>query len=175
MTNFDPDHPWLEANLEKLRGLGRRQTATEQTIWQASSALSSGDLKRARNLALAAADTALSCQSEAVSGLVRGIDTALQQKRAVRDANRRKAAAALLPGLIDLSRVLSGAASAGVQPSSEALAGSTAQILGVTLPGGLDPCAFTFEYRDLSRLRPACNCAGYVFDPGQFRCVPGGG
>ena len=60
MINFDPAHPWLVANHDRLRGLARRQQATEDAVWQASSALSSGDLKKARKLAQAAADSSVS-------------------------------------------------------------------------------------------------------------------
>ena len=174
MLNFDPSHPWLAANHDRLRTLARRQQTTEQILVQASSELSANNLKKARKLASTAADTALSCQSEVVGGLIRGIDTAIAQRQALRQAKRTQAVAAMLPGLISLSRVVSGAASAGVSPDANALVAATAETLGLSLPGGVDPCAFRYEYRDVSHVQPACTCTGYVFDTRQFRCIPVG-
>jgi len=115
MMNFDPHHPWLEANHDILRELAARQKATERAAWQASSELQAGELKRARELAGRAADTAVSCQRRAVSALLHGIDTAIEQQKQARNASRSRAAAALLPGLIDLAGVISGAQSGNVQ------------------------------------------------------------
>lgn len=171
MTRFDPNDPWLVANLPKLKRLAERQRTTEATVWQASAALSSGDLKRARKLAGTAADNAVSCQSQAVGELVRGIDAAIAAEREARSADRRRAAAALLPGLVDLSRALSGAA-AGPAP-----------VPGVAVPppsfgagargaaGAPDPCAFKYAYKTAFSVEPICTCPGYRFDARQLRCV----
>lgn len=171
MKLFDPADPWLVANLPKLERLAERQRTTEQTVWAASSALSSGDLKRARTLARTAADNAVSCQSQAVGELVRGIDAAIAAQQQARQAENRRAAAALLPGLIDLSRALSGAAAGpaparggGVPPPS--YGGVPAAALGVA-----DPCAFQFVYKSKWSVEPVCTCAGYRFDARQFKCV----
>jgi len=171
MKLFDPADPWLVANLPKLERLAERQRTTEQTVWAANAALSSGDLKRARSLAGTAADNAVSCQSQAVGELVRGIDAAIAAQRQARQAENRRAAAALLPGLIDLSRALSGAAAGpaparggGVSPPS--YGGVPAPALGVA-----DPCAFQFVYKSKWSVEPVCTCPGYRFDARQFKCV----
>ncbi|MDX9735280.1 MAG: hypothetical protein RBU36_14215 [Thermoanaerobaculia bacterium] len=171
MKLFDPEDPWLVANLPKLERLAERQRTTEQTVWAANSALSSGDLKRARKLAGTAADNAVSCQSQAVGELVRGIDAAIAAQRQARQAENRRAAAALLPSLVDLSRALSGAAAgpapargAGVPPP--AYGGIPAPALGVA-----DPCVFQFVYKSKWSVEPVCTCPGYRFDARQFKCV----
>lgn len=171
MKLFDPADPWLVANLPKLERLAERQRTTEQTVWAANSALSSGDLKRARKLAGTAADNAVSCQSQAVGELVRGIDAAIAAQQRARQAENRRAAAALLPGLIDLSRALSGGAAGpaparggGVPPP--AYGGVPAPALGVA-----DPCAFQFVYKSKWSVEPVCTCPGYRFDARSFKCV----
>lgn len=171
MKLFDPADPWLVANLPKLERLAERQRTTEQTVWAANSALSAGDLKRARKLAATAADNAVSCQSQAVGELVRGIDAAIAADQQARSAANRQAAAALLPGLVDLSRALSGAAAGpglpqggGVPPPS--YGGATAPALGAA-----DPCAFKFVYPSKWSVEPVCTCSGYRFDARRFRCA----
>lgn len=171
MKLFDPADPWLVANLPKLERLAERQRTTEQTVWAANSALSSGDLKRARTLARTAADNAVSCQSQAVGELVRGIDAALTAQQQARSASNRQAAAALLPGLVDLSRALSGAAAGpttarngGVPPP--AYGGAPAPALGAA-----DPCAFRFVYQSKWSVEPVCTCPGYRFDARRYKCV----
>lgn len=171
MANFDPQHPFLVANREKLRSLARRQEKTEETIWQASSALQAGDLKRSRAIAQTAADTAVSCQNQAVATLLNGIDTAIRQTRELKSLERRRVAASLLPGLVSLSHALSGAQS-GAPIDVDALIAETAAAFGADLPlNALDPCTFKYQYPDTSSLEPTCACPGYRFDPGQFRCV----
>ncbi len=171
MANFDPQHPFLVANRDNLRSLARRQRRTEETVWQSSSALQGGDLKGARVIAQAAADTAVSCQSPAVAALLDGIDVAIKQTRELKTLKRRQAASRLLPGLIGLSNALIGAQS-GVPIDVEALMANTAATFGADLPlNVLDPCAFKYDYRDTSSLEPACSCAGYEFDPQRFRCA----
>ena len=171
MTRFDPNDPWLVANLPKLTRLAERQRTTEATVWQASAALSTGDLKRARKLAGTAADNAVSCQSQAVGELVRGIDAAIAADREARSADRRRAAAALLPGLVDLSRALSGAA--GGPPSSRGVAVLPPSLGGGARspPGAPDPCAFKYAYKTVFSVEPICTCPGYRFDARQFRCA----
>jgi len=171
MKLFDPADPWLVANLPKLERLAERQRTTEQTVWAASSALSANDLKRARRLAATAADNAVSCQSQAVGELVRGIDAAIAAQQQARSAANRQAAAALLPGLVDLSRALSGAAAGpalprggGVLPPS--YGGAAAPALGAA-----DPCAFQFVYKSKWSVEPVCTCPGYRFDARRFKCV----
>jgi hypothetical protein len=170
MTNFDPEHPWYLANRRKLEDLAGRQKRTENLVWQASSALKAEELKRARDLAAAAADSAVSCQTQAVSELLGGIDTAIEQRRLARTAARRRAAAAMLPGLINLSRAISGAES-GLPGASEAIASAAVETVGgavgVSVP---DPCAFQFEYRDKGSVVPVCTCAGYGWNAASFRC-----
>jgi hypothetical protein len=171
MANFDPDHPFYVANRDKLNGLAKRQRQTEQTVWRASSLLSSGDLKGARKVARLAADTAVSCQNQAVSVLLDGIDRAIKQKREAQQQANRQNAAALLPGLVDLSRALSGGA-AGPAPNAGALAASTAAAFNIELPANAaDPCAFNYEYKTKWDPQPVCTCIGYTFDPSRFRCV----
>jgi hypothetical protein len=171
MTRFDPNDPWLVANLPKLKRLAERQRTTEATVWQASAALSSGDLKRARKLAGTAADNAVSCQSQAVGELVRGIDAAIAADREARSADNRRAAAALLPGLVDLSRALSGVA--GVPASARGVAVLPPSVGGGTrsAPGAPDPCAFQYAYKTALSVEPICTCPGYRFDARQLRCV----
>jgi hypothetical protein len=171
MTRFDPDDPWLVANLPKLKHLAERQRTTEATVWQAGAALSSGDLKRARKLAGTAADNAVSCQSQAVGELVRGIDAAIAADREARRADSRRAAAALLPGLVDLSRALSGAAGG---PAAAPRGGAPVPSFGGGArgaPGGPDPCAFKYAYKTAFSVEPICTCPGYRFDAKQFRCA----
>ncbi len=168
LRNFDPEHPWLVANHDNLRGLANRQRTTEQTVWQASSALSAGKLKNAKKLAETAADYAVSCQNEAVSQLVKGIDLAILQRKQERNAATSRAMSALLPSLIDLSNVISGG-----QPRFNAPVGTTgsaAAVAAVTNAISGDRCAFQFEYRDVSSQLPTCTCAGYHFELTKFRC-----
>lgn len=167
LMNFDPEHPWLAANHDTLRQLAARQQATERAAWQASSALQAGELQQARGLAGQAADSAVGCQTRAVSALLAGIDTAIVQERAARDANRRRAAAALLPGLVDLAGVLSGAQAGTVQVTP----GTVSAVASSLMPSALDLCAFQLEYRDPASVVPTCTCPGYAFDPARFRCV----
>jgi hypothetical protein len=170
MARFDPEDPWLVANLPKLRLLAERQRTTEATVWQASSALSAGDLKRARKLAGTAANNAVSCQYQAVAELVRGIDAAIASDRAARDAANRRAAAALLPGLVDLSRTLSGGAAGkpATRPGSVPPPSVSRPAASVAGP---DPCAFKYTYESAWSVEPICSCPGYRFDARQFKCV----
>lgn len=171
MKLFDPQDPWLVANMPKLERLAERQRTTEQTVWAANAALSSGDLKRARKLAATAADNAVSCQSQAVGELVRGIDAAITARQQARSAANRQAAAALLPGLVDLSRALSG----GVAGPAPALGGGVPAPSYGGVPasalGAADPCAFTFVYRSKWSVEPVCTCPGYRFDARRFKCA----
>lgn len=171
MTRFDPNDPWLVANLPNLRRLAERQRITEATVWEASSALSSGDLKRARKLAVTAANNAVSCQSGAVSELVRGIDAAIASDRQARAADRGRVVSALLPDLFDLARAVSGAA-AGTPVS--AMGGAPLPPSGAAsrVPAaGPDPCAFKYTYKNVWNFEPTCTCPGYRFEARQFRCV----
>jgi len=175
MLNFDPEHPWLVANHQRLRDLALRQRATEDAVWQASSALSSGDLKRARKLAGAAADTAVSCQSRAVSELLHGIDDAIEHKRQLRAADNRAAMAALLPGLVELANAAI-ATKYGTTPApagSSSYGGAAASTRSGSAPlvSAPDPCAFKYEYRNVWNTEPVCTCPGYRFDGKQHRCV----
>lgn len=176
MLNFDPDHPWLAANHQRLRDLALRQRATEDAVWQASSYLSSGDLKRARKIASAAADTAVSCQSRAVSDLVRGIDAAIEHERQMRSANNRAAMAALLPTLVDMANTLSGQYHGTAPPSSSGSYGGLSSF-GYTpsSPSASppDPCAFKYEYRSAWSVEPVCTCPGYRWQGAQHRCARG--
>ena len=174
MVNFDPEHPWLKANHQRLRELAQRQRGTEEVVWQASAELQSGNFKKARKLAQAAADNAVSCQSRAVSELLRGIETAIEQRRQMRSAKNRTAMAALLPGLLDLANAAI-ANSNGVAPSSsspvpgQAIAPSAGGWnLSYTPP---DPCAFKYEYRNVWNPEPSCTCPGYRFDGTRHQCV----
>ncbi len=170
MTNFDPEHPWLVANHDKIRRLDRRQQATVQAVWEASSALSAGQLERARDLAAMAADSSVSCQAPAVSTLLDGIETAMRQQREAKNMARSRAAAALLPGLVDLARVIGGGQPNLTAPTTD----QGVQVVSTLIPGGADPCGFSLEYRDLTSLEPVCTCPGYFFDLGSFRCVAAG-
>jgi len=167
LTNFDPVHPWLVANHSTLQDLAARQQATERSTWQASASLRAGELKRARELAERAADTAVSCQARAVSALLDGIDTAIEQNRAARNAARSRAASAMLPALVDLAGMISGAQAGTVQFDGAA----ATEIATSLMPTALDLCAFQLEYRDPSSLVPICTCSGYNYDATQFRCV----
>lgn len=167
LMSFDPNHPWLTANHDTLRELAARQQATEHAAWQASAALQAGELEQARALAGRAADSAVGCQTRAVSTLLAGIDTAILQERAARDADRRRAAAALLPGLIELAGVVSGAQAGTVQVTP----GTVSTVASSLMPSALDPCAFQLEYRRPASVVPTCTCPGYVFDAARFRCV----
>jgi hypothetical protein len=175
MVNFDPGHPWLTANHDRLRDLARRQQATEDAVWQASSALSAGDLKKARKLAQAAADTSVSCQSRAVSDLLSGIDAAIAHNKQVNAAKNRAAMAAMLPGLIDLANTA--IAVQNGTPAPPTASGSYGGLGGMTSYGSApavsvaDPCAFKYEYRNVWNTEPACTCPGYSFDARQHRCV----
>ncbi len=167
MTNFDPGHPWLAANHAKIRRLDRRQQATVRAVWEASSALSAGQIERARDLAAQAADSSVSCQAAAMSTLLNGIETAMRQQREAKNIARSQAAAALLPGLVDLARVIGGGQPALTTPTTS----QGVQAVSTLIPGAADPCGFSFEYHDLTRLEPVCTCPGYSFDIRQFRCV----
>ena len=175
VVNFDPAHPWLVANHDRLRNLARRQQATEDAVWQASSALSAGDLKKARKLAQAAADTSVSCQSRAVSDLLAGIDAAIAHKKQVNAAKTSAAMAAMLPGLIDLANTA--IAVQNGTPAPPSTSGSYGGLGGATSYGAApavsvpDPCAFKYEYRNVWNTEPVCTCPGYRFDATQHRCV----
>lgn len=175
MVNFDPEHPWLVANHARLRDLARRQRATEDAVWQASSALSAGNLKQARKLAQAAADTSVSCQSRAVSDLLAGIDAAIAHNKQVNAAKNRAAMAAMLPGLIDLANTAI-AVQNGTPPPPTAY-GSYGGAGGAPSYGAgpsvsvADPCGFKYEYRSVWNIEPVCTCPGYRFDAAQHRCV----
>ncbi len=175
MVNFDPGHPWLAANHDRLRDLARRQQATEDAVWQASSALSAGDLKKARKLAQAAVDTSVSCQSRAVSDLLAGIDAAIAHKKQVNAAKNRAAMAAMLPGLIDLANtaiaVQNGTPAPPAASGSHGGSGGTAAYGSAPAVSAPDPCAFKYEYRNVWNTEPACTCPGYSFDARQHRCV----
>jgi hypothetical protein len=172
LTRFDPEHPWLVANHARLRRLAERQRTAEQSVWQAASALEAGKLKRARDLAAAAADEAVSCQHAVVAQLLDGIETAMAQERELRSARNRQAAAAMLPGLLDLARVASGGQAQGAAPATGSQAPSPATTHPVTLP---DACAFRYEYRNQWNFEPVCTCAGYVFNLQTHRCERVGG
>jgi len=169
MANFDPEHPWYVANHAKLQGLAQRQRQTEQLVWQASSALSAEELKRARELAAQAAGSAVSCQTRAVSDLLAGIETAILQQKRARSAANRAAAAALLPGLIDLSRAISGAQAGGSPgvPMAPAPAGIGSGAGSVAAP---DPCSYKYRYPSKWSVEPICICSGYAFDALSLRC-----
>jgi hypothetical protein len=171
MANFDPEHPWYVANRDKIWRLAERQRQTEQTIWLASSALQANNWNRARELAFAAANIAVSCQAPAVSSLLGGIDTAIKQIQEHKQLKRQQAASRLLPGLISLSNAMIGAQS-GVPVNVEALIAEVGPSMGLDLPlGTIEPCAFNYAYPSESGMTPECSCGGYRFDPGQFRCV----
>lgn len=178
MALIEPDNPWLAANHNRLRQLSVRQKSTEQTVWRASAALQNGDLKGARAATMAAADTAVSCQSQAVSTLLMRIDETIAHNKAAKDQERRRAAGQLLAGLITLQQAVAAheyggsASTPAVGPG--ATGGSSVPPLGLGMPSGTDPCAFKYEYRNKWNTEPACTCPGYVFDPRQFRCVGGG-
>lgn len=170
MINFDPAHPWLFGNHDKIRRLEARQRATEHTVWQASSALSNGQLEQARDLAASAANSSVSCQASALSELLNGIETAMRQQREAKNAARSRAASALLPGLVDLARVIGGGQPTMTYPTG----GGSSQAVSAMIGGSVDLCGFSLEYRDLSTLEPVCTCPGYSFDPSRFRCVAAG-
>ena len=167
MLDFDPRHPWLVANLENIRRLAVRQETTERATWQASAALRAGELEKARDLAEHAADTAVSCQTRAASALLQGIDTAITQEREARSLARRRAAAALLPRLINLAGLISGAQGGSLNIDK----GTVSEVVGSLMPAGFDPCAFQIEYRDSESMTPSCTCPDYSFDLTGFRCV----
>lgn len=169
LTTFDPEHPWLLANHPTVRRLAERQEATEQQVWLAADELERGELERAREHAFAATGTAVSCQTPVVSDLVRGIDTAIEQRRQLRHAQRQRLAAAVLPSLIDLAQVAGGG-----RPDPETLASTvTSSIQSVAAKyGTVDPCAFRLAYDDPASVLPTCTCPGYRFDASRFRCVP---
>ncbi len=178
MALIEPDNPWLAANRDRLRQLAVRQTSTEQAVWRASAALQNGDLKGARVATMAAADTAVSCQSQAVSTLLMRIDETIAHNKAAKDQERRRAAGQLLAGLITLQQAVA-AHEYGGSASTPATGGGASGLgsvpsLGLGMPSGTDPCAFKYEYRNKWNTEPACTCPGYVFDPRQFRCVGGG-
>lgn len=174
MLNFDPEHVWLAANHQRLKDLALRQRSTEGAVWQASSALSAGDLKTARKLAQAAADRSVSCQSRAVSDLLAGIDAAIEHRKKVRAAKNSAAMATLLPGLVDLANTAIAAKYGTTPPSTVsslygAAATSGAGVASTYRPP--DPCAFKYEYRNVWNPEPSCTCPGYRFDVAQHRCV----
>ncbi|MCP4897215.1 MAG: hypothetical protein GY906_09625 [bacterium] len=172
MMNFDPEHPWLAANLNRLRDLSLRQRSAEDAVWQASSALSSGDLKRARSLARGAADRAVSCQSRAVSDLLNGIDAAIEHKRQLRAANNSRAMSALLPDLINMANTLSGQYHGTASSTNSApVYGGTNTPSWSTSSNMPDPCAFKYEYRNVWNVEPVCTCPGYRWEAKQHRCV----
>jgi hypothetical protein len=169
MTNFDDNHPWLVANHGTLRELAFRQRATESMAVKAGSALKNGDLKQARELAERAADSAVGCQTLLVSQLLQGIDAAIVQDKARRNAANRRAAAAMLPGLINLANVISGVEAGTVEWTPE----TASSVATSFMPGGtsVDLCAFQLQYSDPNSVVPTCTCAGYRYDAASFRCV----
>lgn len=177
MASIDADNPWLSANHDRLRQLAARQKTTEQAVWRASSALQNGDLKGARKATMAAADTAVSCQSQAVSILLTRIDETIAHQKTEKDQARRRAAGELLAGLLVLNQEVSAMYGGSATTSSGSIgtsSGTSIPSLGLGAPPGTDPCAFKYEYRNKWNTEPFCTCPGYSFDPRRFRCVTGG-
>lgn len=171
MAEFDPEHPWLVANHDKLRRLAQRQGATEDAVWKASDALTREDLDTARDHASAATHSAVACQSQAVVNLLAGIDAAIAQRKAERTAARRQAAGELLVGLMQLrDAIIEGSGSTTSAPPSAPGASTSGNPGAATGP---DPCAFKYEYRNRWNFEPYCTCPGYRFEPRQHRCVKG--
>jgi hypothetical protein len=179
MASIEPGNPWLGANHDRLRRLAARQKMTEQAVWRASAALQNGDLKGARAATMAAADTAVSCQSQAVSTLLMRIDETIAHNKAAKDQARRRAAGQLLAGLITLQQGVI-AEKYGGSVSISATGGSSSDgspvaSVSLAMPPGTDPCAFKYEFRNKWNTEPFCSCPGYTFDATQFRCVSGAG
>jgi len=177
MELIEPGNLWLSANYDRLRQLAARQKTTEQAVWRASSALQNGDLKSARNATMAAADTAVSCQSQAVSILLTRIDETIAHRKTEKGQARQRAAGQLLAGLLVLNQAVTAKyGGSGTTPSGGigTSTGTSIPSLGLGAPPGTDPCAFKYEYRNKWNTEPFCTCPGYKFDPGQFRCVAGG-
>jgi hypothetical protein len=177
MASIEAGNPWLGANHDRLRQLAARQKMTEQAVWTASAALQNGDLKGARAATMAAADTAVSCQSLAVSNLLMRIDETIAHNKAAKDQERRRAAGQLLAGLITVQRAMI-AKEYGGSVSKPATGGSTSggssvPSFSLAMPPGIDPCAFKYEFRNKWNTEPFCTCSGYTFDASQFRCVSG--
>ncbi len=168
MARFDPAHPWLAANQEKLRSLADRQSSTERNIWQAASELERHDFKAARRSARAAADTALGCQSQAVSQLVFGIESADERLRQERHAANQRLAAALVVPLLQLANTLAGAGAPA--PSTPAWTAGVAGAAGAA-PATGDRCVYQYDYPNEWTFIPVCSCPGWTFAPAQFRCV----
>lgn len=172
MAEFDPAHPFLAANGEKLRELVARQKRTESAVWRAAQLLEQQDFEKARGVAREAAASSLGCQTVAVSQLASGIEQADARLRAERSIENRRAAAALLVPLIALANTLQSEGTAvapGGVPALPAAAGAAAS-------GGAAPahrCAFDYAYPSKWSVEPICRCAGWRFEARQFRCVPG--
>ena len=176
MALIEPGNLWLTANFDRLQQLATRQKTTEQAVWRASSALQNGDLKSARNATMAAADTAVSCQSQAVSILLTRIDETIAHRKTEKGQARQRAAGQLLAGLLVLNQAVSAKYGGSGTTSSGGIGTSTGTSippLGLGAPPGTDPCAFKYEYRNKWNTEPFCTCPGYSFDARQFRCVAG--
>lgn len=172
MAEFDPGHPFLAANGEKLRGLASRQKRTESAVWRAAQLLEQQNFKEARKVAREAASSSLGCQTVAVSQLASGIEQADARLRAERSIENRRAAAALLVPLIALANTLQSEGTA-VAPGGVPVLPAGA---GVGAAGGAAPthrCAFDYAYPSKWSVEPICRCAGWRFEARQFRCVPG--
>jgi len=172
MAEFDPGHPFLAANGEKLRDLAARQKRTESAVWRAAQLLEQQDFKKAREIAREAAASSLGCQTVAVSQLATGIEQAAARLRAERSIENRRAAAALLVPLIALANTLQSEGTA-VAPGGVPVLPSGA---GVGAAGGTAAahrCAFDYAYPSKWSVEPICRCAGWRFEARQFRCVPG--
>jgi len=172
MGEFDPDHPFLAANGEKLRDLAARQKRTESAVWRAAQLLEQQDFKKAREIAREAAASSLGCQTVAVSQLATGIEQADARLRAERSIENRRAAAALLVPLIALANTLQSEGTA-VAPGGVPVLPAGA---GVGAAGGTAAahrCAFDYAYPSKWSVEPVCRCAGWRFEARQFRCVPG--
>jgi hypothetical protein len=90
-------------------------------------------------------------------------------QRTAKDAARRRAAGALLPGLIQLAGVIGG----GSPP--DAVANAVIALVpassGLPVAGLVDPCAFRLDYETTESVVPICQCQGFTFDVSRFRCV----
>jgi hypothetical protein len=172
MGEFEPDHPFLAANGEKLRDLAARQKRTESAVWRAAQLLEQQDFKKAREIAREAAASSLGCQTIAVAQLATGIEQAAARLRAERSIENRRAAAALLVPLIALANTLQSEGTAVVPGGVPVLPAGA----GVGAAGGTAAahrCAFDYAYPSKWSVEPICRCAGWRFEARQFRCVPG--
>jgi hypothetical protein len=171
MAGIEPGNPWLEANHDRLRQLSARQRATEEAVWRASAQLEGGELKRARETVLEAADTAVSCQLQGVSTLLTRIDETIAHQRAEKDAARRRAAGRILAGLLVLNNAMTDQYNATGEVSFSDLGVSTLESVASAIGGPVDPCGFKYGFPDASTTQPVCSCAGYTYDPATFRCT----